>query len=55
MTIDDKGRPQPTGEFETLEADAVVLALGQDSDSDFLRKRARRRVQVGHGGGRTGR
>jgi NADPH-dependent glutamate synthase beta subunit-like oxidoreductase len=37
MTIDDKGRPQPTGEFETLEADAVVLALGQDSDSDFLR------------------
>ena len=38
MTIDDKGRPQPTGELETLEADAVVLALGQDSDSDFLRK-----------------
>ena len=37
MTIDDKGRPQPTGELETLEADAVVLALGQDSDSDFLR------------------
>ena len=38
MALDDKGRPQPTGEFETLEADAVVLALGQDSDSDFLRK-----------------
>jgi formate dehydrogenase beta subunit len=38
MTIDDKGRPQPTGELETLETDAVVLALGQDSDSDFLRK-----------------
>jgi formate dehydrogenase (NADP+) beta subunit len=38
MTLDDKGRPQPTGELETLEADAVVLALGQDSDSDFLRK-----------------
>jgi NADPH-dependent glutamate synthase beta subunit-like oxidoreductase len=37
MTIDDKGRPQPTGELETLQADAVVLALGQDSDSDFLR------------------
>ena len=37
MTLDDKGRPQPTGELETLEADAVVLALGQDSDSDFLR------------------
>ena len=37
MTLDDKGRPQPTGEMETLEADAVVLALGQDSDSGFLR------------------
>ncbi len=38
MTLDEKGRPQPTGELETLEADAVVLALGQDSDSDFLRR-----------------
>src|SRR6185312_3269418 len=37
MVLDAKGRPQPTGEFETLEADAVVLALGQVSDSDFLR------------------
>jgi formate dehydrogenase beta subunit len=37
MSLDDKGRPQPTGELETLQADAVVLALGQDSDSDFLR------------------
>jgi formate dehydrogenase beta subunit len=37
MTLDDKGRPQPTGELETLQADAVVLALGQDPDSDFLR------------------
>src|SRR5262249_4899071 len=38
MALDDKGRPQPTGELETLEADAVVLALGQDCDSEFLRK-----------------
>ncbi len=30
MALDDKGFPQPTGEFETLEADSVVLALGQD-------------------------
>jgi formate dehydrogenase (NADP+) beta subunit len=37
MTLNDKGQPQPTGEFETLQADAIVLALGQDSDSDFLR------------------
>jgi NADPH-dependent glutamate synthase beta subunit-like oxidoreductase len=37
MTLDENGRPQPTGEFDTLEADSVVLALGQVSDSDFLR------------------
>ena len=37
MELDDKGRPQPTGEFETLEADSVVLALGQQTDSGFLR------------------
>jgi NADPH-dependent glutamate synthase beta subunit-like oxidoreductase len=38
MTIGADGRPQPTGEIETLSADAVVLALGQDSDSGFLRR-----------------
>ncbi len=38
MTIGDDGRAKPTGEFETLEADAVVLALGQEADSEFLRK-----------------
>jgi NADPH-dependent glutamate synthase beta subunit-like oxidoreductase len=38
MRLDEKGRPQPTGEFETLQADAVVLALGQEADSGFLRK-----------------
>jgi NADPH-dependent glutamate synthase beta subunit-like oxidoreductase len=37
MALDDKGRPQPTGELDTLQADAVVLALGQDADSDFLK------------------
>ena len=37
MTLDENGRPQPTGEIETLEADAVVLALGQETDSTFLR------------------
>jgi NADPH-dependent glutamate synthase beta subunit-like oxidoreductase len=37
MALDERGQPQPTGEFDTLEADAVVLALGQVSDSDFLR------------------
>jgi NADPH-dependent glutamate synthase beta subunit-like oxidoreductase len=38
MHVDDKGRAQPTGEFETLQADAVVLALGQEADSGFLRQ-----------------
>jgi formate dehydrogenase beta subunit len=38
MRIDDRGRAQPTGQFETLQADAVVLALGQEADSGFLRK-----------------
>ena len=32
------GRPRPTGTFETLEADAVVLALGQQTNSGFLKK-----------------
>jgi formate dehydrogenase (NADP+) beta subunit len=36
MALDADGKPQPTGEFETLTADAVVLALGQETDSRFL-------------------
>ena len=36
MTLDEKGNPQPTGEFETLEADSLVLALGQDVDLSLL-------------------
>ena len=36
MVLDDKGFPQPTGEFETLEADSVVLALGQDVDLSLI-------------------
>jgi formate dehydrogenase beta subunit len=38
MRLDAEGRPQPTGEIETLEADAVVLALGQQTDSAFLKR-----------------
>ena len=38
MDISPEGRPVPSGEFETLKADAVVLALGQDTDSNFLRR-----------------
>lgn len=36
MTLDEKGFPQPTGEFETLQADSVVLALGQDVDLSLI-------------------
>ena len=36
MELDEKGRPRATGEFDTLEADSVVLALGQQTDSTFL-------------------
>ena len=36
MALDAKGFPHPTGEYETLEADALVLALGQDVDLSLL-------------------
>jgi NADPH-dependent glutamate synthase beta subunit-like oxidoreductase len=36
MTLDENGFPQPTGEFETIEADSLVLALGQDVDLGLL-------------------
>ncbi len=38
MKLDENGRPQPTGEFETVTADAVVLALGQSVDLGLLSK-----------------
>jgi formate dehydrogenase beta subunit len=37
MQLDDKGFPQPAGRFETLDADSLILALGQDTDTTFLR------------------
>jgi 2-oxoacid:acceptor oxidoreductase delta subunit (pyruvate/2-ketoisovalerate family) len=36
MKLDDTGFPQPTGEFEELEADCLVLALGQNADLSVL-------------------
>jgi 2-oxoacid:acceptor oxidoreductase delta subunit (pyruvate/2-ketoisovalerate family) len=36
MQLNEKGFPEPTGEFETLAADTVVLALGQDVDLSLL-------------------
>jgi NADPH-dependent glutamate synthase beta subunit-like oxidoreductase len=37
MELSADGRARPTGRFDTLEADAVVLALGQQAESGFLR------------------
>jgi 2-oxoacid:acceptor oxidoreductase delta subunit (pyruvate/2-ketoisovalerate family) len=36
MELDESGFPQPTGEVEELEADSLVLALGQDVDLSLL-------------------
>jgi NADPH-dependent glutamate synthase beta subunit-like oxidoreductase len=36
MELDESGYPQPTGRFESLAADTVILALGQKSDTAFL-------------------
>ncbi len=38
MELDADGRPRPTGRLERLAADAVVLALGQETDSAFLQQ-----------------
>ena len=36
MELDESGFPQPTGETEELEADSLVLALGQEADLRLL-------------------
>ncbi len=36
MELDEAGFPRPTGRYEKLAADSVILALGQDTDTDFL-------------------
>jgi 2-oxoacid:acceptor oxidoreductase delta subunit (pyruvate/2-ketoisovalerate family) len=36
MELDETGFPQPTGQLEELEADSLVLALGQDTDLSLL-------------------
>src|SRR5262249_2195048 len=36
MRLDETGFPQPTGEFEELAADTVILALGQQADLSLL-------------------
>ncbi|XVX20657.1 NAD(P)-binding protein [Actinomycetota bacterium] len=36
MELDENGFPQPTGETEELEADSLVLALGQETDLSLV-------------------
>lgn len=36
MELDEAGFPQPTGELDELDADSLVLALGQDTDLTLL-------------------
>jgi 2-oxoacid:acceptor oxidoreductase delta subunit (pyruvate/2-ketoisovalerate family) len=36
MRLNEEGFPEPTGETESLDADSLVLALGQDTDLSLL-------------------
>ncbi|MBV9203914.1 MAG: NAD(P)-binding protein [Actinobacteria bacterium] len=38
MELDDQGRPHPTGKLEKLAADTIIMAVGQDADTAFLRQ-----------------
>ena len=51
MELDDSGFPQPTGRTEVLDADSVVLALGQESDLSLLDHLER--LDIDHGVVRT--
>jgi NADPH-dependent glutamate synthase beta subunit-like oxidoreductase len=37
MELDESGRPHGTGRFETLAADTLIVAVGQQTDTAFLR------------------
>ena len=36
MELDEQGKARGTGRYETMAADTVILALGQEADSNFL-------------------
>jgi len=38
MELDAKGQPQPTGKTESIDADMLILALGQETDGRFLKQ-----------------
>jgi len=47
MKLDEKGKPVPTGEFETLQADTVILAVGPGSGKRMAENRPRRQAAEG--------
>jgi 2-oxoacid:acceptor oxidoreductase delta subunit (pyruvate/2-ketoisovalerate family) len=48
MCLDETGFPQPTGEVEELEADSLVVAVGQDTDLSLVQSVPG--IAVEHGG-----
>ncbi|NND89341.1 MAG: NAD(P)-binding protein [Granulosicoccus sp.] len=38
MELDQDGRPRGTGRTETLQADSLIMALGQDVDTSFMKQ-----------------
>ena len=47
MQLDEHGYPQPTGEYDELDADTVILAVGQNADLSLLSKLPAVRVKDG--------
>ncbi len=47
MKLDDKGFPQPTGEFEELGADSLIMALGQEADLGLVERAPSIQVEDG--------
>ena len=37
MELDESGYPRPTGRFESLGADSVIMAVGQETEAGFMR------------------
>jgi len=37
MELDDSGHPRPTGRMETLATDTLIMAVGQETESAFMR------------------
>jgi 2-oxoacid:acceptor oxidoreductase delta subunit (pyruvate/2-ketoisovalerate family) len=47
MHLNEAGFPEPTGEFEALDVDSLVLALGQETDLSLLERASDIQVEEG--------